>query len=59
MIAETFAVVAPVMFGAALGFGWARRGPAFNTELLTSLVLVIGTPCLIFSTRSQAWRWPR
>ncbi len=53
MIAETFAVVAPVMFGAALGFGWARYGPPFNTELLTSLVLVIGTPCLVFSTLTE------
>ena len=53
MIAEVFGVVAPVLFGAALGFGWARFGPAFNTELLASLVLVVGTPCLIFSTLTK------
>ena len=53
MIAETFAVIAPVMFGAALGFGWARYGPAFDTELLTSLVLAVGTPCLVFSTLTE------
>ena len=53
MSAEIFAIVAPVFLGAALGFGWARFGPPFNTELLTSLVLVIGTPCLIFSTLTK------
>ena len=53
MIAEVFGVVAPVLFGATLGFGWARFGPAFNTELLASLVLVVGTPCLIFSTLTK------
>ena len=53
MTAEIFAIVAPVLIGAALGFGWARFGPSFNTELLTSLVLVIGTPCLIFSTLTK------
>jgi predicted permease len=50
---EVFAIVAPVLLGAALGFAWARFGPHFNTELLTSLVLVIGTPCLIFSTLTR------
>tara|TARA_Y100001934_G_scaffold252201_2_gene316067 strand:- start:3948 stop:4826 length:879 start_codon:yes stop_codon:yes gene_type:complete len=50
---EIFAIVAPVLLGATLGFLWARFGPHFNTELLTSLVLVIGTPCLIFSTLTR------
>ena len=53
MTSEIFAIVAPVLLGAALGFAWARFGPHFNTELLTSLVLVIGTPCLIFSTLTR------
>ncbi len=53
MTSEVFAIVAPVLLGAALGFAWARFGPHFNTELLTSLVLVIGTPCLIFSTLTR------
>ncbi len=53
MTAEVFAVVAPVLFGAALGFGWARFGPAFNAEVLASLVLTVGTPCLVFSTLTK------
>ena len=53
MTSEVFAILAPVLLGAALGFAWARFGPHFNTELLTSLVLVIGTPCLIFSTLTR------
>lgn len=53
MTSEIFAIVAPVLLGAILGFAWARFGPHFNTELLTSLVLVIGTPCLIFSTLTR------
>lgn len=54
MTAEIFAIVAPVLIGAGLGFGWARFGPDFNTQMLTSLVLVIGTPCLIFSTLTRS-----
>ena len=53
MTAEIFSIIAPVLLGATLGYGWARFGPAFNTQMLTSLVLVIGTPCLVFSTLTK------
>jgi len=45
-----FSIVAPVMICAALGFGWARMGRPYNTEMVTHLVSAVGVPCLVFTT---------
>jgi len=47
---ELFAIIAPVLICAGIGFIWARRGRAFETEFVTNLVTMVGTPCLIAST---------
>ncbi|MBM7059253.1 AEC family transporter [Pseudomonas sp. UL073] len=54
MLGELFAVMAPVMIVAGIGYFWARSGQAYPTEFVAQLVLYVGTPCLVLSTLSQA-----
>lgn len=54
MLAELFAVLAPVLIAAGIGYGWARQGHAYPTDFIARLVLNIGTPCLVLSTLSRA-----
>lgn len=54
MFFELFAVMAPVLIVAGIGYGWARSGQAYPTEFVTRLVLNISTPCLVLSTLSRA-----
>ena len=54
MINELFAVIAPILICASLGYGWARRGIAYPTEFVTRLVMNIGAPCLILASFNQA-----
>lgn len=53
MLAELFAVMAPVLIAAGIGYGWARSGPPYPTEFIARLLLNIGTPCLVLSTLSR------
>jgi malate permease and related proteins len=50
VFSELFAIIVPVLICAAIGFIWARNGRAFETEFVTNLVTMVGTPCLIAST---------
>ena len=50
MPSEIFAIVAPVYLCAAVGFLWARLGRAFDTVLVTDLIMGVGAPCLVFSS---------
>lgn len=54
---EIFAIIAPVLIGAGLGFAWVKAGRGFDNAFITDLVVTIGIPCLIFSslTRIEAW----
>lgn len=54
MLAELFAVLAPVLIAAGIGYGWVRSGQHYPTEFITRIVLNIGTPCLVLSTLSRA-----
>ncbi|GGX99903.1 hypothetical protein GCM10007160_29360 [Litchfieldella qijiaojingensis] len=54
MLAELFAVMAPVFVGASLGFLWIRMGHAYPVEFVTKLVFNIGTPALILASLSGA-----
>lgn len=49
MLAQLFAVMAPVLFGAGLGFSWIKLGYSFPTSFVSRLTLNIGTPCLILA----------
>lgn len=50
MFEQLFSIIAPVLICAALGYGWARLGRPYNTEMVTHLVSAVGVPCLVFTT---------
>ena len=50
MISDLVAIILPVLLCALLGYGWAKLGKPFDTDFVTSLVMYLGTPCLIVST---------
>ncbi|MEC9482318.1 MAG: AEC family transporter [Halomonas sp.] len=54
MFAELFAVMAPVFFGASLGFFWKRLGYDYPVDFITRLVFNIGTPTLILAALGSA-----
>ena len=53
MFTQLFSIIAPVFFGAAFGFVWARLDKPFDAEFVTSLVFNLGTPLLVFSTLTK------
>lgn len=53
MLAELLAVMAPVLITVALGFAWMRSGRPFDNGLVGSLVMYVGTPCLLLRTFDQ------
>ncbi|WP_249978652.1 AEC family transporter [Vreelandella olivaria] len=54
MLAELFAVMAPVLAGAGLGFLWVRLGHPYPVDFVTRLVFNIGTPSLVLASLSGA-----
>lgn len=54
MHGDLFAVIAPVLITAAIGYAWAKSGRLFDTEFITSIVLTLATPCLVFSALTGA-----
>lgn len=48
MIAQIFAIIAPVFISAGIGFAWARADWPFPTETVSRLLIFVGTPCLVF-----------
>jgi len=54
VIAQLFAIIAPILICAGLGYAWARKGPEFPVDFVTRVVMNIGAPCLIISSFSKA-----
>lgn len=54
MFNELFAVIAPILICAGLGYGWARKGIAYPVDFVTRIVMNIGAPCLIIASFSKA-----
>ncbi|MEQ3725339.1 AEC family transporter [Alcanivorax sp.] len=50
MLATLWSIIAPVLLCAGLGFFWSRAGKPFDTQMVTSLVVTVTTPCLIVAT---------
>lgn len=50
MIQDLFAIIFPVLATAGVGYGWARTGRPYDADQVTTLISVIGAPCLIFHT---------
>lgn len=54
MLYQILTVVAPVFVIIGIGVIWARMSQPFDNDTVGGLVLMIGTPCLIFSTLTSA-----
>ncbi len=53
MFTELFAIMAPLFVGVGIGYVWGRLERPYDTDLITSLVFLLGTPCLVFSTLTK------
>jgi len=53
MFLQLFEIIAPVFICTAIGFVWTRLGRPYDTDLVSALVLHIGTPCLVFATLTK------
>jgi hypothetical protein len=54
LIAALVDVVAPVFAIIAIGFLWDRSGRSFEQKMVTDLVVLVGTPCLMFNSITGA-----
>ncbi|OJA05322.1 AEC family transporter [Halomonas sp. QHL1] len=54
MLAELFAVMAPVLAGAGLGYLWVRLGHPYPVDFITRLMFNIGTPSLVLASLAGA-----
>jgi malate permease and related proteins len=50
MIYQILNVVAPTFIVVIVGWFWSKAGYKFDHDLVTSLIMNVGGPCLIFST---------
>lgn len=50
MLQQIFAIIAPVLVMAAIGFAWVRLRMPFDNNTVTDLIINVGAPCLLFST---------
>ncbi|HIF94074.1 MAG: AEC family transporter [Myxococcales bacterium] len=50
MIRELFEILAPTFLAALSGWLWVRSGRRFDREMIGDLIMLIGAPCLIFSS---------
>ena len=56
MIYEVISVIAPVFITAGLGYIWVKRNLPFDNGTISSLVMYVGSPCLVYTslTNNQA-----
>ncbi|MBO6782829.1 MAG: AEC family transporter [Alphaproteobacteria bacterium] len=50
MYSELAAILIPIFFTVAVGYGWERIGVDFPTEFVTRSTVYVLTPCLVFAT---------
>ena len=50
MLYNIFSIIAPVFLCALIGYTWVKKGVPFETAFVSTLVMNVGAPCLIFST---------
>jgi predicted permease len=53
MAFELLDIMLPIYVCVGLGVLWARSGRAYDTPMVTDLIMLIGAPCLVFSTLSE------
>ncbi|MGB1009826.1 MAG: AEC family transporter [Thiolinea sp.] len=54
LVVEILNVLAPAAILATIGVIWAKKGPEFPVKFVTTLVLNIGMPALLFSTLASS-----
>ena len=59
LLAELISILLPVYLCAGTGFLWARMGRAFDTRLISELIMEVGAPCLIFGSLAAVELDPR
>ena len=50
LFSDIIAVMAPVFLIAALGYGWARAELPYSGPFITTFMINVATPCLVFAT---------
>jgi predicted permease len=50
LLQEVLTVVTPVFLIAGIGYWWVRKDQPFDNDTVSSLVMMIGSPCLIYSS---------
>jgi len=53
MFADTFAIIAPIIVCAALGYGWGRSNMRYDAQFVTRMVMNIGMPCLVLASMNK------
>jgi predicted permease len=53
LFADITAVMSPVFLIAALGYGWALAKLPIDSAFITTFMINVATPCLVFSTLAQ------
>lgn len=54
MSMRIFGIVAPVILVPLFSYGWVRSGKDFDTRFTSDISIFIATPCLIFSSLTEA-----
>lgn len=52
--ASLFAIVAPIVIAAAIGYVWGKAKMPYDGEFVSRVVMLVGSPCLIISTFTHA-----
>ena len=50
LLGDLVAVIAPVLITVTVGFCWGKADLPFDTNQITRLITLVGTPCLVVST---------
>lgn len=53
LLSDIVAIVAPVFLIAALGYGWACAKLPFDGAFITTFMINVATPCLVFATLAR------
>lgn len=53
MIAELFAILAPIFISTLIGFLWGKSGQDYPADFISKLVMNVGSPCLILGTMAK------
>jgi|TARA_B110000116_G_scaffold226238_1_gene206589 predicted permease len=54
MFSELFAIIAPILVCASIGFVWAKSGTSYPADFVARAVMNIGAPCLVVAALNRA-----